>query len=50
MKEGKKLDLGLTGLDKLFSTEQERMESQLPKIYDIQNQDGLYIPFVLHVH
>ena len=35
MKEGKKLDLGLTGLDKLFSTEQERMESQLPKIYDI---------------
>ena len=24
MKEGKKLDLGLTGLDKLFSTEQER--------------------------
>ena len=35
MKEGKKLDLGLTGLDKLFSTEQERVESQLPKIYDI---------------
>lgn len=35
MKEGKKLDLGLTGLDKLFSTEQERGESQLPKIYDI---------------
>lgn len=35
MKEGKKLDLGLTGLDNLFSTEQERMESQLPKIYDI---------------
>lgn len=35
MKEGKKLDLGLTGLDKLFSTEQERMESQLPKIFDI---------------
>ena len=35
MKAGKKLDLGLTGLDKLFSTEQERMESQLPKIYDI---------------
>ena len=35
MKEGKKLDLGLTGLDKLFSTEQERMESQFPKIYDI---------------
>lgn len=35
MKEGKKLDLGLTGLDKLFSTEQQRVESQLPKIYDI---------------
>lgn len=35
MKAGKKLDLGLTSLDKLFSTEQERMESQLPKIYDI---------------
>lgn len=35
MKEGKKLDLGLTGLDKLFSTEQERVEGQLPKIYDI---------------
>ena len=25
MKEGKKLDLGLAGLDKLFSTEQERL-------------------------
>ncbi len=35
MKEGKKLDLGLTGLDKLFSTEQERVASQFPKIYDI---------------
>ena len=35
MKTGKKLDLGLTGLDNLFSTEQERVESQLPKIYDI---------------
>ena len=35
MKDGKKLDLGLTGLDKLFSTEQERVESQFPKIYDI---------------
>ena len=35
MKAGKKLDLGLTGLDKLFSTEQERVESLLPKIYDI---------------
>lgn len=35
MKEGKKLDLGLTGLDKLFSTKQERVEGQLPKIYDI---------------
>lgn len=35
MKAGKKLDLGLTGLDKLFSTEQERVESQFPKIYDI---------------
>jgi ParB family chromosome partitioning protein len=35
LKAGKKLDLGLTSLDKLFSTEQERMESQLPKIYDI---------------
>ena len=35
MKAGKKLDLGLAGLDNLFSTEQERVESQLPKIYDI---------------
>lgn len=35
MREGKKLDLGLTGLDNLFSTEQERAESNLPKIYNI---------------
>lgn len=35
MRAGKKLDLGLTGLDNLFSTEAERMESNLPKIYDV---------------
>ena len=35
MRAGKTLDLGLTGLDNLFSTEAERMESNLPKIYDV---------------
>ena len=35
MKNGQKIDLGLTGYDELFMTEWERMENQLPKIYDI---------------
>lgn len=35
MKNGQKIDLGLTGYDELFMTERERMENQLPKIYDI---------------
>ena len=30
-----KIDLGLTGYDELFMTEQERHENRLPKIYDI---------------
>ena len=35
MKNGQKIDLGLTGYDELFMTEQERQENRLPKIYDI---------------
>lgn len=35
MKNGQKIDLGLTGYDELFMTEQERHENRLPKIYDI---------------
>lgn len=30
-----KIDLGLTGYDDLFGTDQERQENSLPKIYDI---------------
>ena len=30
-----KLDLGLTGYDELFMTDEERQESKLPRIYDI---------------
>lgn len=30
-----KIDLGLTGYDDLFGTDQERQENRLPKIYDI---------------
>lgn len=39
MKNGQKIDLGLTGYDELFMTERERMENQLPKIYDIPLSD-----------
>lgn len=35
MKNGQKIDLGLTGYDELFMTDQERQENRLPKIYDI---------------
>ena len=35
MKERPKIDLGLTGFDELFMTEQERHLNQLPKIHDI---------------
>jgi len=35
LKNGQKIDLGLTGYDELFMTEQERHENRLPKIYDI---------------
>jgi len=35
LKNGQKIDLGLTGYDELFMTEQERQENRLPKIYDI---------------
>ena len=35
MKNGQKIDLGLTGYDELFMTDQERHENKLPKIYDI---------------
>ena len=31
----KQIDLGLTGLDELFMDDKERVESQLPKIYEI---------------
>ncbi len=35
MKNGQKIDLGLTGYDELFMTDRERQEIRLPKIYDI---------------
>lgn len=35
MKNGQKIDLGLTGYDELFMTDQERQENRLPRIYDI---------------
>ena len=35
MKPSQEINLGLTGYDELFMTERERMENQLPKIYDI---------------
>lgn len=35
MKNGQKIDLGLTGYDELFMTDQERQENRLPKIYDM---------------
>ena len=35
MKSGQKIDLGLTGYDELFMTDQERAENKLPRIYDI---------------
>ena len=35
MKNVQKIDLGLTGYDELFMTDQERAENKLPRIYDI---------------
>jgi len=35
LKSGQKIDLGLTGYDELFMTDQERAENKLPRIYDI---------------
>ena len=35
MKNGQKIDLGLTALDEFFMTDQGREENKLPKIYDI---------------
>lgn len=35
MKNVKKIDLGLTGYDELFMTDEERKENKLPRIYDI---------------
>lgn len=35
MSKRKQIDLGLTGFDELFMTEQERHANQLPRIYDI---------------
>lgn len=35
MKQGQKIDLGMTGLDDLFMTDQQRAEKNLPKIYDL---------------
>ena len=31
----KKIDLGLTALDELFSTEEQRQENKLPRIRDV---------------
>ncbi len=35
MKNVQKIDLGLTGYDELFMTDEERKENKLPRIYDI---------------
>lgn len=35
MKNGPKIDLGLTGYDELFMTDKERNDNKLPKIYEI---------------
>ena len=35
MRQDQKIDLGMTGLDDLFMTDQQRAEKNLPKIYDI---------------
>lgn len=35
MKNGQKIDLGMTGYDELFMSDQERREQTLPKIFDI---------------
>lgn len=35
MSKVKKIDLGMTGYDELFMTDEERKENRLPKIYDI---------------
>ncbi len=35
MRQEQKIDLGMTGLDDLFMTDQQRAEKNLPKIYDL---------------
>ena len=35
MSKGKKIDLGMTGYDELFMTDEERKENRLPKIYEV---------------
>ena len=35
MSKVKKIDLGMTGYDELFMTDEERKENRLPKIYDV---------------
>lgn len=35
MSHAKKIDLGMTGYDELFMSEEERAENRLPKIYEI---------------
>lgn len=35
MKQGQKIDLGMTGLDELFMTDAQRQEKKLPKIQEI---------------
>ena len=35
MKSETKIDLGLTGYDEMFMTDQGRAENKLPRIYDI---------------
>ena len=32
---GKSIDLGMTALDELFMTDQERQENKLPKVHEI---------------
>ena len=35
MKQGQKIDLGMTGLDDLFMTDAQRQEKLMPKIQEI---------------
>lgn len=35
MSTAKKIDLGLTGYDELFMSDEQRKENKLPRIYDV---------------